>query len=213
MRTNPFYDTWLTLIGQTSEQANLGAWKWFFVVLFAVLVASSIWIAVTAWRSDPEQRTFTHSATWLMRSLVGAMWFQNLLWKLPLGPGNGLYFWTEQMAGRAAFQVQRDAVTSILIPNFSLINPVIFLVELAFALSLMLGFGVRWIALLAVPFVLNLWIGLYVERPGDIAEWPWNYLFLAFLMGMFGLYNAGRSLGLDALLQDPYRPGARYGLR
>jgi hypothetical protein len=213
MRTNPFYDTWLTILGDTSEHAQLGVWKWFFVALFLVLAASSIWIAAIAWRSDPDQRSFTHLATWLMRSLTGAMWFESLLWKLPLGSGNGLYYWTEQMAGRAAFKLQREVVTSIVLPNFSAINLAVFLAVLAFALSLMLGLGVRWIALLAVPFVLGSWLGIYVERPGDIAERPWNSVFLTFLMGMFGIANAGRSLGLDALLQNPDRPGLRYGLR
>jgi hypothetical protein len=45
--------------------------------------------------------------------------------------------------------------------------------------------------------VLNLWIGLY-RHP---AEWPWNYVFLAFLMGAFSLHAAGRSLGLDSILR------------
>jgi hypothetical protein len=166
MRTNPLYDTWLALIGSTGDHGSLGLWKWFFVGLFIVLLGSSIWIAVTAWRTDWDQRTPTHLATWLMRTLVGSMWFQNLLWKLPLGGPNGLSFWTEQMAGRAAFQVHRDLVTGLVLPNFTLINPLIFLAELAFAVSLMLGLGVRVIACLAVPFVLSLWLGLYVERPG-----------------------------------------------
>lgn len=213
MRTNPLYDTWLALIAATGDHAGLGLWKWFFVALFVVLLASSTWIAVTAWREDWDQRTPAHLAIWLMRTLVGCMWFQNLLWKLPLGGPNGLSFWTEQEAGRAAFQFHRDLITNLVLPNFWLVNPFTFVIELAFALSLMLGLGVRIVAVLSVPFVLQLWLGLYVERPGDIAEWPWAYIFLAFLMAMFGLSDAGRSLGLDGLLRGPDRAEARFGAR
>jgi hypothetical protein len=47
--------------------------------------------------------------------------------------------------------------------------------------------------------VLQLWLGIY--RPGDPAEWPWSYMFLAMLMFLFVLEGAGRSLGLDAWLR------------
>jgi uncharacterized membrane protein YphA (DoxX/SURF4 family) len=78
-----------------------------------------------------------------------------------------------------------------------LTDPIVFLAELSFAVSLMLGFGVRVTGAIAVLFVLNLWIGLY-RHPH---EWPWNYIFLAGLMGLFSVLSAGRSLGLDAWLR------------
>ena len=46
--------------------------------------------------------------------------------------------------------------------------------------------------------MLQLWLGIY--RPGDPAEWPWSYVFLAMLMFLFALEGAGRYLGLDAWL-------------
>jgi hypothetical protein len=45
-------------------------------------------------------------------------------------------------------------------------------------------------------FVTHLWLGLY----RDSGEWPWLYVFLIFVQGFFVLNNAGRSLGLDAVL-------------
>jgi hypothetical protein len=45
-------------------------------------------------------------------------------------------------------------------------------------------------------FVTQLWLVLYLH-PG---EWPWLCIFLIFVQGFFFLDNAGKSLGLDALL-------------
>jgi uncharacterized membrane protein YphA (DoxX/SURF4 family) len=209
MRTNPFYDAWLFLIGATSDQEALGAWRYVFVVLFVVLLVASVLIAARNWKEDPRQRTGTHLAVWFVRTLIGCMWFQAVLWKMPLfSPDNGLHYWTQQMAQDAAFQFYRDFVSNVLLPYFNVLNLFVFLVEFALAVSLMLGLGVRLVALAAVPYVLGLWLGLY----RDGGEWPWNYIFLAALMGALGLSAAGRSLGLDALLRR-HRPEVResYG--
>ena len=128
--SNPFTDAWLFLIGQTPDHEALGLWKYLFVALFMALLAASIAIAVQNWREDPSQRTGTHVATWVMRVLVGCMWFQGMLWKLPFSADNGLHYWMEQMAQRAAFAWHRDLVTNVLLPYFSLINPLVFLAEL-----------------------------------------------------------------------------------
>jgi uncharacterized membrane protein YphA (DoxX/SURF4 family) len=207
--SNPFTDAWLFLIGQTPDHEALGLWKYLFVALFMALLAASIAIAVQNWREDPSQRTGTHLATWVMRVLVGCMWFQGMLWKLPFSADNGLHYWMEQMAQRAAFQWHRDLVTNVLLPYFSLINPLVFLAELTFATCLILGFCVRVVGVAALLFTLNLWLGIYNQNVGP-AEWPWSYVFLMMLNGYFALYAAGRSLGLDALLRrHPIGPLAK----
>jgi uncharacterized membrane protein YphA (DoxX/SURF4 family) len=214
MRTNPFNDTWLFLIGRTDDHDALGTWKYLFVMLFLALMAASIIIAIRNWREDPTQRTGTHLATWFMRVLIGAMWFEGMLWKLPLvSEENGLYYWMEQMAGRAAFEVHRELVTNVFLPYFNFFNPIIFLAELVFATCLILGFGVRIIAVAAVLFTLHLWLGIYLDRGvDDPDEWPWSYIFLAMVLAFFAIHAAGRSLGLDALLRRhsaglPAKPG------
>jgi len=195
----PISDFWDFLIGNTDDHNALGAWKYLFVALFVALVVTSVAIAVKNWREDPSQRSGSHLATWFVRVLVCGMWFQGMLWKLPLPVSGGLKYWTEQMANRAAFEWHREAVTSVYLPYLYLFNPVIFLAEFTFAVSLILGLGVRLVSALAVVFVLHLWLGIY--RPGDPAEWPWEYIFLAIVMFMFALHAAGRSLGLDAWLR------------
>jgi hypothetical protein len=195
----PISDFWDFLIGNTSDHNDLGSWKYLFVVLFPALVVASIVIAVKNWREDPSQRTASHLATCFVRVLVGGMWFQGMLWKLPLPVSSGLRYWTEQMANRAAFAFHRELATEVYLPYLYLFNPVIFLAEFTFAVSLILGLGVRLVSALAIVFVLHLWLGIY--RPGNPAEWPWSYIFLALVMFFFSLHAAGRSLGLDALLR------------
>jgi uncharacterized membrane protein YphA (DoxX/SURF4 family) len=186
----------------------LGVWGYIFAILFVVLIAASIYIAWRNWQDDREQQTGRHLGTWFVRVMIGCMWFQGMLWKLPLPVSGGLQYWTEQMGTRAAFAFHREFVTGIVIPNLHLLAPFVFLAELTFAVSLILGLGVRLASVLAVPFVLNLWLGIYIA--GDPAEWPWSYVFLLFLMLMFALHAAGRSLGLDAWLRRNV-PAVREG--
>jgi uncharacterized membrane protein YphA (DoxX/SURF4 family) len=197
MRTNPFYDAWQFLIGATGDHQALGIFRYVMVALFAVLLLASIWIALKNWREDPAQRSGPNVATFICRLLIGAMWFQGCLWKLPLPISGGFEYWTKEMGQHAAFALHRTLVETVYLPNLKLIDPLVFLAELGFAVSLMLGFGVRLVATVAVFYSLHLWLGLY-RHPG---EWPWNYVFLAIVHVLFAIYAAGRSLGIDALVR------------
>ena len=101
------------------------------------------------------------------------------------------------MGEHAAFAFHRELVKSVYLPFINVIDPLVFLVELAFAVSLVLGFSVRLVAIVAAAYSLHLWLGLY-RHP---AEWPWNYMFLAIVHVQFAVYAAGRSLGLDELIR------------
>ena len=210
MKINPFYDTWEFLLGRTGDHGNAGSFfAWVLTLGFLALLAANFWIAWRNWHEEPRQRTFEHGATWFMRSLIGCMWFQGSLWKLPLPVSGGLDGWTRQLAEHAAFGWHRWIAQNIFIPALPLLNPLVFLAELSFGVSLLLGFFVRPIAALAVLFSAHLWLGLY-RHPG---EWPWQYVFLVFVEAMFFLHRAGLSLGLDALLRRrPWGPFAGEGL-
>jgi hypothetical protein len=195
MRTNPFYDTWLFLIGQTEDHAGSGVGP-LLVVLFLALFAGSVWIAWRNWQDDPNQRTRAHLATWFMRVMIGCMWFQGSLWKLPLPVSGGLKYWTEELSRYAAFDVHKWIATNIFLPLLPLMNPLVYLTELSLAVAFMLGFMVRPLAVIGMLFVVHLWLGLYLHPN----EWPWLYIFLIFLQGFFVLDSAGKSLGLDGLL-------------
>lgn len=199
MPKNPITDVWEFLTATTHDHIQLGSWRFLFGALFAALLIASIVIALRNWSRDPEQRSARHVGIWLTRDLIGCMWFEGMLWKLPLPVSPGLQYWTEQMASRAAFDVHRELVRDVVLPHLVVFAPFVFMAELTFAVSMMLGLGVRLVGAVAILFVANLWLGIY--RPGDPAEWPWSYMFLMMLLFLFALVGAGRSLGLDAMLR------------
>lgn len=199
MPKNPLTDFWLFLIGASDDHLKLGAWRYLLVALFLALVAASVFFLWRNWREDPAQRSGVHFGTWAVRVLIGGMWFEAMLWKLPLPDPDGLHYWTEQETTRAAFEFHRMFIMNVVLPNFHFIAPIVFLAELTFAVSLILGLAVRLVGALAIAFVLQLWLGIYL--PGEPAEWPWSYVFLATVMFLFALYAAGRSLGADAWLR------------
>ncbi|MGE5268959.1 MAG: hypothetical protein ACM3JG_04715 [Thiohalocapsa sp.] len=172
--------------------------------VFWVLLLASLAIAFYAWRTLPEQRQAGHLARWLCRFFIGAMWWQQTLWKLPpyytdhseqpFGD-TGLAYWMKQMGQHAAIPLQADFVNHVVLPHFYLFAPVVYAAEVATGVSLMLGGFVRLFAIIGALQILNLWLGLY-SAPG---EWPWTYFFLLLLQVIFAVDHYGRSLGLDAL--------------
>jgi hypothetical protein len=107
MPTNPFTDVWHFLTATTGDYLRLGNWRYLILALFWVLLIAGIAVAFGNWREDPAQRTGRHFAIWLVRVLIGCMWFQGMLWKLPLPVSDGLQYWTEQESTSAAFECCR----------------------------------------------------------------------------------------------------------
>jgi uncharacterized membrane protein YphA (DoxX/SURF4 family) len=185
MRPNPLHDA-----VQFLTQAN------WFTAVFWLLLAASVAIAVTVWRRDPPQRTVRNLGLWGLRVLIGTMWWQQTLWKIP--PNfDGLRYWIGQEAEHAAVVLQGDLVRDILLPNLAIFGPLIYLAEVAIGVSLLLGLFSRAGALLGLLMGLNLWLGLY-SAPN---EWPWTYMFLLMIQGFFVIDPPGRTLGADALLR------------
>lgn len=192
MRTNPFADT-LAFLMQ----------NWWPIYAFWLLLGSSIALALVNLARDPQQRSARHAWMWIMRLLIGGMWWQQTLWKLPPtytdnpdGVSGGLHYWIGEMVQHAAFSSQSWLVQHVVQPNFYVFAPQVYVTEVAIAVSLMLGILTRIGGLLGALMAVNLWLGLY--RAGY--EWPWAYFFLIVLQITFIVYAAGRSLGLDAML-------------
>lgn len=204
MRVNPFYDSWLFLTGDTGSHLGVGNWRFLLVALFWAALIASFVIAWRNWQDDPAQRTGVHLATWFFRTVIGAMWFEGSLWKLPI-PSGGFQYWLEQVGQHAAFAFHRDLAHNVLLPNFTFVNIVVFLAEMGMALSFMLGFAVRAFAILGMLFAAHLYFGLYTHP----TEWPWLFIFLIFVQGFFAIHAAGRSLGLDAWLRQR-KPGSLF---
>lgn len=197
MRTNPFVETWAFLTGTSSFHQEAGTQGIFMVPLFFLLLAASIWIARRNWMADPQQRTAEHLFTWFFRVMIGIMWFEGSIWKLPLPISGGFSYWVDEMGRHAAFGWHQWLAMNIYKPTLILLNPMVFLTELALAVSFMLGFGVRLMGIVGMLFAFHLYLGLY-RHP---AEWPWLFFFLIFVQGFFVMHAAGRSLGLDAILR------------
>lgn len=211
MRTNPFIEAWAFLTGTSSFHQEAGFQSIFMVPLFYILLAASIWIARKNWLEDPQQRTMEHLATWFMRVMIGVMWFEGSVWKLPLPISDGFSFWVDELGKHAAFGWHQWLAMNVYKPMLFLINPLVFLTELSLATAFMLGFGVRLMGIVGMLFAFHLYLGLY-RHP---AEWPWLYIFLIFVQGFFVLHAAGRSLGLDAMLRKmkdgPLAAGSQLG--
>jgi len=194
---NPFSDAWTFLTANTGDFQKLGEWRFLVLALFYALLIVGTGVAFKNWQEDPAQRTGRNLGVWFARMLIGCMWFQGMLWKLPLPFSDGLQYWTEQESTNAAFQFHRTFLKDFVLTHMSIFGPIVFLAELVFAGSLMLGLAVRLVGVLAIAYTLQLWLGLY----DNSSEWPWTYMFLAVLMFLFTVEAAGRSLGLDGWLR------------
>ena len=173
------------------------------IYVFWVLLVVSIGIAIFNLASDPAQRTLRHGWMWLMLLCIGGLWWQQTLWKLPPtytdnpdGVSGGLHYWIGEMVQHAAFDWQRAFVAQVVQPNFYLFAPQVYATEVVIAISLLLGLFTKAGGVLGALMSINLWLGLY-RAP---YEWPWAYFFLILLQVTFVVYAAGRSLGLDAVL-------------
>ena len=182
MPTNPFIDIWHFLTGNTNDYLHQGGWRYLILALFWALMLAAIAMAVRNWQQDPTQRTGT----------------------LPVS--DGLQYWTEQESKSAAFEFHRTFLKDFVLPHMTIFGPIVFLAELVFAGSMILGLAVRFVGVLAAVYTLQLWLGLY----GNSSEWPWTYMFLALLMFLFAVEASGRSLGFDAWLRREV-PAVREG--
>jgi hypothetical protein len=196
VRTNPFSDT-LRFLTEP---------EWATAAFWTLLVASVV-IGVITYRRDRTWRTGQHVWMFISRLMIGAMWWQQTLWKRPPTYG-GLRYWMEQLTMNAAFGGQASFVREVVLKHFTFFAPLVYSAEVATALSLMLGIFTPVGGALGFIMGLNLWLGLY-RSP---AEWPWTYFFLALLNGTFAVFHAGRSLGVDALLANR-AVGEKRGLR
>jgi uncharacterized membrane protein YphA (DoxX/SURF4 family) len=193
MRPNPLHDVidFLTKPGALT-------------VVFWLLLIGSIVAAVLALMRHREQRTLYNVAIWVTRVLIGCMWWQQSLWKVPPNYA-GLIYWMKQEVDHAAIALQGQLVGEVVIPHIAIFGPLVYAVEVAIGVSLILGLLTRWGALLGVLMGLNLWLGLY-SAPG---EWPWTYFFLVTIQFLFLIDSPGNSLGADALLLAAQRRSAK----
>jgi uncharacterized membrane protein YphA (DoxX/SURF4 family) len=173
------------------------------IYIFWLLLLGSFGLAAVNLLRDPKQRSGAHVWMWLARLLLGGMWWQQTLWKLP-PTFEGLHYWLGQMTQHAAFAWQRAFVQQMVQPHFTLFAALVYAMEVGIAVSLLLGFLTRLGGALGALQALNLWTGLYSSPE----EWTWTYIFLLVIQVTFVVFRAGQSLGLDAILarREPAQP-------
>src|SRR5271166_5003403 len=147
MNPNPFSDT-ITFLVQPSLTT----------AIFWVLLVASAAIAVYVYRTIPGQRSVENVGDWAIRLLIGCVWWQQSLWKLP-PDYTGLAYWMGQMGKHAAIPLQAYFVNQIVLPHFCLFAPVVYAAEVLTAVSLILGLFVRAWGLIGAAQILNLWLG------------------------------------------------------
>jgi uncharacterized membrane protein YphA (DoxX/SURF4 family) len=198
MRTNPVSDV-LSFLTQD---------EWTSYVFWGLIVASIVIAAVNLFL-DSSQRSVLHLWNWLARFLIGAMWWQQSVWKAP-PDFSGLHYWMEEMVKWASTPLQQWFVRDVVLEHYHFFAPQVYILEVLVALSLIIGLFTRLAALGGALMAVNLWLGLY-RSPG---EWPWTYFFLIIIQIIFLVQRPGRSLGLDAIWlhgREESRSGSLWG--
>lgn len=198
MTANPLVDLFNFLIGNTGDYNRFGAEKYVSVAFYLCLLLGGFYVAFLNWSRHPEQRTGYHFWVAAMRMIAAGMWFQGTIWKLPLPVAAGFKYWLDQEVKYSSIPLLSGLIHGLFIPYIALLQPVVYLAEIFFTVSLTLGIAVRLSGVLAVLFTVQLWLGLY----NDPTEWPWTYMAIICAHGMFAATCAGRSLGLDNLLRQ-----------
>ncbi len=167
---------------------------WATPTFWAILLVS-LAIAAFAFATSAAQRTVDHVVRYAVRGIVGLMWWQQSLWKVP-PDFDSLRHWVEEIIGNAAFPIQARLVENVVLPNFQAFGYLIYALEVLIGVSLLIGLFVRASATIGALMILNIYLGLYRSE----TEWPWTYAFLVLLMILLAVERYGRSLGADALI-------------
>src|ERR671924_207271 len=107
------------------------------------------------------QRTSGHIATWFMRVMIGTMWYQGSIWKLPLPVSGGFRAAISPMTEHAAFDFFKWIAQNIFMQILPVLDPLVYLTELLLAVTFILGFLVRPFGVIGMLYTMPLWIGLY----------------------------------------------------
>jgi hypothetical protein len=145
----------------------------------------------------PERAETRSPASWVLpaaRIVVGYMWYQQTLWKLPPSWG-GLRFWVDQ-SGHYATPWYRAFVNDVVLPHFDFFAAQVWFGETVIAVSLVFGVFGRLGGILCFLMGIN----LYLANSRIPGEWFWGYVFIALLGAIFAATRAGRHLGVDRFL-------------
>ena len=168
---------------------------WPVILLWALLLGSLL-LAVRAWRRQMPPPDAGDVAIWLARVLVGCLWWQKSMWKVPPHYDELLRV-LDAMAQHTALPMQATTIHAVEIPHIALFGPLVYGMEVVTALCLILGVLSRLGALVGLVLAAFLWLGWYSVPDG----WPWGFATLVILHALWACRAPGRSLGADALVR------------
>jgi hypothetical protein len=142
MHDNPIHTFFQVLGGNIPDQLTLGGYRWIEVALYWVLPIGSLAIAYTNWRLDATQHTDTHLGIYAMRLVSAGMWYLGTLWRLPVPVAGGFKFLLENTVKYSSFQ-KHASIVQVFRDHIAQVQPLVFLLETALAVSLMLGIALR----------------------------------------------------------------------
>lgn len=139
-----------------------------------------------------------------VRILAGLLWLANLHWKVPPAfgedSGGGLFKYSDSVTRNSPLAPFTWVTEEIILPNFRFFGWVLLVSETVIAALLLIGYRTKLVALagaaLAVPITLSV---LYYDGAD---EWSWAYFMMIGLHLMLFATDAGRHLGLDAVLDQ-----------
>jgi hypothetical protein len=118
------------------------------------LLLAGIAVAFRNWQEDSAQRTGRHLGIWLVRVLSAACGSRaccgNCRSRCPTVCNTG----PNRKRRHAAFEFHRTFMKDFVLPHVTIFGPIVFLAELAFAASMMVGLAVRFVGVLAIAYVL-----------------------------------------------------------
>ena len=175
--------------------------------VFWLLLLASLAIALRAWRHIPIRHGAREPVIWLLRVVVGCLWWQQSLGKLPPGQDRILE-WMQFEVGHAALGLRQPLLRMIVLTHFALFAPFIYALQAGIATSLLLGLFTRLFAALGTVYALASWLGLYGAPHSN----PWGAMMLVVVMMVFTVDPPGRALGVDAVLRRRLRPARLLAL-
>src|SRR5262249_58848519 len=106
--------------------------------------------------------------------VIGIMWWQQSLWKIPPHYDWGLIHWMEEMVEHASTQLQSVLVRDLVLPNIAVFGPLVYAIEVAIAVSLILGVVTRLGAALGALMAITFGWGFTTRRAngrGPTCSW------------------------------------------
>jgi hypothetical protein len=103
----------------------------FWLLLLGCAIAAAL-----VWRSEPTQHSIQDVGRCVLRVIVGTMWWQQSLWKVPPHYDWGLIHWMQEMVEHGSIQLQGELVRDIVLPNIAIFGPLVYAIEVAIARQL-----------------------------------------------------------------------------